>query len=117
MKLGRFVLRGAFPLLVCVAFFATASASRATVLEGYFLEQPCCGGDSLYGTRASIRTPNSQPSHGGDECMLFRSDAEGFNSSGIGRLIQAGFVHCGPSTSLDGTCATVNKQVQFVEIL
>ena len=91
--------------------FAAEASGLAQI--HYDLHQPCCSNDGLWGTRASIRTPSSVISVGGSGCVLYRSDADGPS----GGLIQTGFVACAANTNLDGTCATTNKQVQFVEIV
>jgi hypothetical protein len=98
---------------------ASATPAKAYFYFHYYLTHPqCCGGDPLLGTRATIRTPSSAISLPTDECILFRSDAEGLNPSQTDvRLIQVGFVRCGNDQSLDGTCATVNNQVRYIEIV
>ena len=95
---------------ICTAFAAPASAS---VFADYRLHPPCCNDDLLLGTRASIKTPSTPVQFGATECVAYRSVAE----SSTLALIQTGFVACAPNATVRGTCATVNKHVQFVETI
>jgi hypothetical protein len=104
-------------LALAAAAFGRVESANAVVFVDYELFHPCCNNDPLSGTRASIRTPSSSISVPSTQCVAFRSDAEGHTSTGAGRLIQTGFVRCGTNANVDGTCATTNKQVRFVEIL
>jgi hypothetical protein len=96
-----------------------APRAEATVHVDYELYHPCCNNDSLWGTHASIKTPSSAISLPADECISFLSDAEGHRSGEpiFSRLISTGFLRCGNDTNVAGTCATVNKQIQFVVII
>jgi len=105
--------------LVCAALILPASAGAAGghVFTQYSLTYGCCNGDPLRGTHASIQTPSPAISgYRSHECSAFRSEAEG-NNSGLLQLIQAGFARCGTDAGgIDGSCATVNPQVEFIEI-
>lgn len=103
-------------LTVSAGFFAAlvGSANASAFANRYGMEflqyGSCCGGDTLFGTKASIIPNHVNP--GGTYCTLFRSDAE--DNTG-GYLIQAGVVKCGSQTDLDGTCSLTNNLVKFVE--
>lgn len=76
----------------------------------YGLNPPCCGGDALWGTSASINVASIGAD--GPNCVLFRSDAEDLSTN----LIQAGIVRCGDtSTGLAGVCSRNHTVVKFVE--
>jgi hypothetical protein len=86
-------------------------AGAAQTFGGYRLTESCC---TLQGTRASIETPAQAsffyvPAH----CAAFRSEAERINSL---RLIQTGYLLCGPGYGVDGQCSLNNNTVSFVEI-
>jgi hypothetical protein len=118
MSQGRFGLRCTRRRLLCLlaigvaATGIAAAGAQGVVFADYNLHAPCCNGDSLWGSRASIRTPGSTITFGSNACLAQRSYAqEG------GQQIQTGFVTCAANANVDGTCATVNKQVQYVEII
>jgi hypothetical protein len=97
-------------LLLAIAFTPMASAfpNRFGV---HYLQPPCCSGDPVNGTRASIRVQSITPDD--THCLAFRSDAENQASSW---LIQAGLVRCGPHGNADGTCSLSNNLVLYVEV-
>lgn len=94
---GPTVVLGVFVILA----FAFASPAAAQTYGGYKVQQPCCNGDPLYGTRASITTPSSASAWNlnNAECVAYRSDAEDFN-----HLIQVGFLRCAAGYSVGGSC-------------
>jgi hypothetical protein len=109
--------RLALAVVLCVFLstlgMAFASSAMANSYGHYDLHDPCCSGQNLYGTRASIRQDTNSLPSGHFECQLYRSDAETTNA-----LIQAGVVRCGSgSPGLDGTCSLSNNLVRFVEQL
>jgi hypothetical protein len=88
----------------------TLSARYSARYLEYGLNPPCCGGDALWGTSASINVSSIQAD--GGNCVLFRSDAENLAND----LIQAGIVRCGDtSTGLAGSCSRDHTIVKFVE--
>jgi hypothetical protein len=110
---------GCAALVALLVLTASESAGALSLTSRYgarYLEYgntpPCCDGDQLWGTSASINV--SSIAADGPYCILFRSDAE--NSSSY--LIQAGIVRCGDtSTGLDQTCSVAPSHpiVKFVE--
>jgi hypothetical protein len=96
---------------ICFAVAPSAEALSLTARYGArYLEPPCCGGEPLWGSSASINV--SSIAADGSNCILFRTDAENLNAD----LIQAGIVRCGDtSTGLAGTCSRNHTIVKFVE--
>gem|GEM_PF-3757219 len=107
----QFVALAAFAAVACCVLASSAGALTLTARYGArYLEPPCCGGDALWGTSASINVASIAAD--GANCILFRSDAENLNQD----LIQAGIVRCGDtSTGLAGTCSRNHTIVKFVE--
>jgi hypothetical protein len=106
-------LRMAVGGFVAILVLLTCSSSAfgfAARFGTRYLEPPCCGGDALNGTSASINISSISPDS--TRCILFSSDAE--NSTHL-YLLQDGVVRCGSSSSLDGTCSLTNNTVKFVE--
>jgi hypothetical protein len=98
--------------IAAVVTFAIATSASAAWYQynrfgAYYLQEPCCGGDTLNGTGASIEVYTASPDS--SSCLLFRSSAE--NSS---YLIQSGLVRCN-NYSVDYTCGTAGTLVFFVE--
>jgi hypothetical protein len=94
----------------CVVASSASGLSLTARYGARYLEPPCCGGDALWGTSASINV--SSIAADGSNCVVFRSDAENLNAD----LIQAGIVRCGDtSTGLAGTCSQNHTVVKFVE--
>lgn len=89
---------------------AQGSSSFVSRFGSRYLQPPCCNGDTLNGTYASISVDYIAP--GSAYCVLFRSVAQ--DSAGA-YLLQAGLARCGAYTSLDGTCSLSNNFIKFVE--
>lgn len=113
-RMTRRVRKTCFALGVVALIAAALQAAPAVAITSnfgsHYLKPPCCGGDPLNGTRASIRVTNvSSPQH----CLAWRSEAE---NSGGDWLIQAGYVKCASGYNVDGTCSLSNNLVFFVEV-
>jgi len=111
---GRAKWRPLVAVVLAVSTIALVGVSSAHGFADrfgvFYLQEPCCGGDPLEGTGASIEGDALTP----DKyfCILFRSDAE--NSNGT-YAIQAGLARCGTNGTLDGTCSLSNNLIKFVE--
>lgn len=113
-------MRGAWAA-VAVAFATAAilvTPAAANTFAGYFLEEPCCGLDPFYGSRASITTPVSsadlQIVHIG--CIGYRSGAEDYPGLySEGNHIQVGWIKCSQFASA-GTCGANQRFEYYTEI-
>lgn len=91
--------------------FCQPDRAAATLLGDRRLEPPCCNGDTLNGTSASINASSINPDT--QSCIAYRSDAERYQ---VG-LLQVGLVRCGTGANVDGTCSLSNNLVKYVEKL
>jgi len=106
-------LRSTLIATLCVSVVALGyvGAALGTSFSDKYLTEPCCGGDALNGTSASLNASSISPDT--NNCIMYRADAE---DSGV-QLIQAGLVRCGSGADLDATCSTSNNLVLYVEII
>jgi len=80
--------------------------------QRFLLYGSCCGGEALWGSRASIIPNHVNP--GASYCTLFRSDGEDPDNH---YLIQAGVVKCGTQAQFGDLleCSPNGEFVKFVE--
>lgn len=115
-------MRTAFTSAIAGAFAAAAllaTPASANTFGGYYLEEPCCGSDPLYGTRASITTPISSADlqfvHLG--CVAYRSGAEAPDRPyADGNHIQVGWLKCSQYADVQGTCGVNQRFEYYTEI-
>jgi hypothetical protein len=91
----------ALAVLTLTSGLALVAASGALATEwGYhgLQDGACCSGQPVNGTRATINVTSSAPAS--TRCIAYADEVEG-----NGRHVEAGVGHCGPSGSIDGTCA------------